>query len=151
MEVLTAVGAKMPPAMSFSVDTHLFRELGELLVGRASTGLVELIKNAYDADASQVVVYGERLDSTKRGFILVSDDGVGMSLEQFEQGFMRVASRQKRSRGRRTRRYKRHFTGEKGVGRLAAHKLARRLDVDSVAWRTKQAVVASIDWDRGET
>ena len=28
----------------FTVDTHLFRELGELLVGRDSTALVELIK-----------------------------------------------------------------------------------------------------------
>lgn len=45
----------------FTVDTHLFRELGELLVGRDSTALVELIKNAYDADATQVIVYGERL------------------------------------------------------------------------------------------
>ena len=35
----------------FTVDTNLFRELGELLVGRSSTALVELIKNAYDADA----------------------------------------------------------------------------------------------------
>ena len=36
---------------TFAVDTHLFRELGELLVGRDSTALIELIKNAYDADA----------------------------------------------------------------------------------------------------
>ena len=37
----------------FTVDTHLFRELGELLVGRDSTALIELIKNAYDADATE--------------------------------------------------------------------------------------------------
>ena len=30
----------------FTVDTRLFRELGELLVGRDSTALVELVKNA---------------------------------------------------------------------------------------------------------
>ena len=41
-------------AARFTVDTHLFRELGELLVGRDSTALVELIKNAYDADAEEV-------------------------------------------------------------------------------------------------
>jgi hypothetical protein len=38
----------------FTVDTHVFRELGELLVGRDSTALIELIKNAYDADALEV-------------------------------------------------------------------------------------------------
>ena len=41
----------------FTVDTQLFRELGELLVGRESTALVELIKNSYDADSSAVAVY----------------------------------------------------------------------------------------------
>ena len=45
----------------FTVDTHVFRELGELLVGRDSTALIELIKNAYDADATLVVVHGDHL------------------------------------------------------------------------------------------
>ena len=49
--------------VNFTVDTHLFRELGELLVGRDSTALIELIKNAYDADATEIIVHGERLDS----------------------------------------------------------------------------------------
>jgi len=30
----------------FTVDTQLFRELGELLVGRESTALVELLEDA---------------------------------------------------------------------------------------------------------
>ncbi len=44
------------PNLRFSVDTHIFRELGELLVGRDSTALLELIKNSYDADATRIVV-----------------------------------------------------------------------------------------------
>ena len=48
---------------SFSVDTHHFRELGELLVGRDSTALIELIKNAFDADATETLVYAEGLGS----------------------------------------------------------------------------------------
>jgi len=51
----------------FSVDTHLFRELGDLLVGRDSTALFELIKNAYDADSSIVTVTGSHLRDKKRG------------------------------------------------------------------------------------
>ena len=38
----------------FTVDTHLFVELGELLVRKDSTALVELVKNSYDADATKV-------------------------------------------------------------------------------------------------
>ena len=91
------------------------RELGELLVGRDSTALVELIKNAYDADASSVLVHGEQLDDPERGRIVVQDDGVGMSERQFIVGFLRIAGRTKELGQRRSLRYKRRFTGEKGV------------------------------------
>ncbi len=73
-------------APRFTVDTHLFSELGALLVGRDSTALNELVKNAYDADASTVVVHGERLRSDN-GSIVVIDDGTGMNLDTFTRGF----------------------------------------------------------------
>lgn len=71
----------------FTVDTHLFRELGEFLVGRDSTALVELVKNAFDADATRVTVHGEHLDDPVRGRIIITDDGVGMTPVTFERGF----------------------------------------------------------------
>ena len=116
----------------FTVDTHLFRELGELLVGRDSTALIELIKNAYDADATEVIVHGENLDDPERGQILVMDNGTGMTRNQFIAGFLRIASRLKDRGPRRSQVFGRRYTGVKGVGRLAAHKLARRLEVRSV-------------------
>src|SRR5258706_8960939 len=95
----------------FTVDTHLFRELGQLLVGRDSTALVELIKNAYDADATRVVVHGERLDDARTGRIVITDDGVGMGPQEFTDGFLRIASRIKDQGNRTSLRYKRRFTG----------------------------------------
>ena len=87
---------------TFTVDTHLFRELGELLVGRNSTALVELIKNSYDADATEVVVYGEGLSSPTRGFIPIRDNGTGMNRKEFENGFLRIAARTKAENNRRS-------------------------------------------------
>ena len=63
----------------FSVDTKLFRELGALLVGRELTALIELIKNAYDADATEVTILGENLANADTGRIIVADNGIGMS------------------------------------------------------------------------
>ena len=139
----------------FTVDTHLFRELGELLVGRDSTALIELIKNAYDADATEVTVYGERLDTPDDGHILVTDNGVGMNAETFEKGFLRVASRLKEQGERRSALFQRRYTGAKGIGRLAAHKLARKLEIDSVPQFPgsdgfREALNATIDWDNIE-
>lgn len=146
---------------TFSVDTKLFSELGELLVGRDSTALVELIKNAYDADASKVEIVGRNLDNPGKGEIVIADDGVGMEAYDFEQGFLRIAGRTKTAADRRSPWFKRRYTGEKGVGRLAAHKLAKVLRVVSRKWNGQKrneisgfpassGVKATIDWDQVE-
>src|SRR5580692_2566263 len=104
---------------TFTVDTHLFRELGELLVGRDSTALVELIKNAYDADASKVEIIGRSLADPAKGEIVIADNGIGMDADDFERGFLRIAGRTKVDGERRSPWFKRRYTGEKGIGRLA--------------------------------
>ncbi len=136
----------------FTVDTHLFRELGELLVGRDSTALIELIKNSYDADATEVIVHGENLDDQQRGRIVILDNGTGMTRERFLSGFLRIASRLKDDGSRRSTVFGRRYTGVKGVGRLAAHKLARRLEVSSVHREgpdedAAEELSAVLDWD----
>lgn len=120
-----------PRQLAFSVDTHLLRELGALLVGRDSTALLELVKNSYDADATAVTVHAEDL-ANGDGRIVVSDNGLGMTMSRFETAFLRIAGRSKESGTRRSPRYGRRFTGAKGIGRLAAHKLSSTLEVTSV-------------------
>lgn len=141
--------------LRFTVDTHIFRELGELLVGRDSTALAELIKNSYDADATDVRVTGTKLNSPTDGSITILDNGHGMTVDAFKKGFLRVAGRQKELGDRRSPFLKRRYTGEKGIGRLAAHKLARRLEVLSVPdaglfSKSAKAFRAIIDWDEIE-
>jgi hypothetical protein len=140
------------PNEKFDVDTHLFRELGELLVGRNSTALVELIKNAYDADATKMVIDGRDLDDPKRGRITISDDGIGMNPDQFHRGFLTIASRLKDTSHRKSAKFQRRYTGAKGIGRLAAHKLARFIEIESCPDPTyvspsDELLRASIDWD----
>jgi hypothetical protein len=142
----------------FTVDTKLFRELGEYLVGRESTALIELIKNAYDADATTVEIFGENLEHAEKGIIVVRDNGIGMTVEEFTAGFLRIAGRSKTTSNRRSPWFRRRYTGEKGIGRLAAHKLARVLRVESWRWDGDErddvdgfgaatGVKARIDWD----
>jgi len=134
----------------------LLRELGELLVGRESTALLELVKNAYDADASQVTVEAADLGRSQ-AVLRVVDNGHGMSRQRFEAAFLRIASRAKEADDRRSPVYRRRYTGQKGIGRLAAHKLAAWLSVTSVP-RSPEArqsedpessvgVRAVLDWD----
>src|SRR4051812_7526800 len=137
-------------AVKFTVDTHLFRELGLLLVGRDSTALIELIKNAYDADADSVRVSAQGLASGA-GEIVILDNGSGMSFETFRDVFLRIAGRSKEAGGRRSTRYPRRFPGAKGIGRLSAHKLAHELNIRSTPahppGRQMSGVQATIRWD----
>lgn len=139
----------------FFVDTHLFRELGTHLVGRDSTALVELVKNAFDADATEVTVDGSGLDQPG-GRISITDNGNGMTPEVFTSGFLTIASRSKDTDERRSPRLRRRFTGAKGIGRLAAHKLSSVVAVTSTprpdVFKTGRlhGVDAIIDWDEIE-
>lgn len=74
----------------------------------------------------------------------------------FRDGFLRIASRAKGSTSRRSERFKRRYTGSKGIGRLAAHKLACQLTVKStpdlkIYGQSEQGVDAKIDWDEIES
>ena len=53
--------------LSFSVETRVLRELGERLVKQPEVAIVELIKNAYDADASRVRGRVQSGDANCRG------------------------------------------------------------------------------------
>lgn len=135
----------------FEVDTHLLRELGDLLVGRDSTAILELVKNGYDADATVVVIDAQNLADPATAILTVSDDGNGMTVDRFQSAFLRIAGRDKEGTDRRSARFRRSFTGQKGIGRLASQKLATRIRISSqprpeLTKPGDQAVAAEIDW-----
>lgn len=126
--------------LTFTVDSRLLRELGERLVGRPHIALAELVKNSYDADASQVVVnfLPDRIE--------VLDDGHGMSPKDFEDKWLRIGSTHK-EREAYSPRLHRPLTGSKGVGRLAVQLLANRLEIRSIAEGLKSIELAAyVDW-----
>ncbi|MCQ3810826.1 MAG: ATP-binding protein [Acidimicrobiia bacterium] len=105
--------------------------------------LVELVKNAYDADASRCTLRHEP------GSILVSDNGHGMTLHQFRTAWMRVGTSSKESTAT-SRRFGREITGEKGIGRFAVRFLGPSLDLESIAYDEKRGehtrLRAQFDW-----
>ena len=132
--------------LAFDVDAALLIELGERLVARRSVALAELIKNAYDADATAVAVRFEDV-TTPGGSIVVSDNGSGMSLEAMRRGWMRIATNNATDHAWSAR-FRRPRTGAKGVGRFACGRLASRLSLQSVSIAPDGAerVSATFDW-----
>lgn len=93
--------------------------------------VVELVRNSYDADATKVTV--DLINVTKKkGMIVISDDGHGMTLEILHSAWMEPARENKVTddgQRPRTKRFKRMPMGEKGVGRFSVDKLGLRLEV----------------------
>ncbi|ULT40706.1 ATP-binding protein [Niabella defluvii] len=54
----------------FSIDAGLINRLGKELVGRHETAVSELVKNAYDADATEVNLIFENAWQKEEHFVL---------------------------------------------------------------------------------
>jgi len=81
--------SETPPGqkIGFHCRYPCVRELGELLVGRDSTALLELIKNAYDADATRIVVNCFRpWKAPERGRIVIEDNAAEWMKARFVDG-----------------------------------------------------------------
>ncbi|MER9751134.1 ATP-binding protein [Mesorhizobium sp. M0140] len=105
----------------------ILSRLGEELVPDADQGVIELVKNAYDADATRCCVELIRTGDPG-GDISVADDGVGMNEADLKQGFL-IVGRSRKDAASLTRCFERVPVGDKGLGRLSALRLGHRVTV----------------------
>lgn len=124
--------------IKFSVDASLLQELGERLIGQPHIALAEMVKNSYDADAT-VCTLTFASDS-----IEIVDNGHGMAFDDFKRFWMRVGTTHKVDE-RRSRKYKRPFTGSKGLGRLAAQFLADEMTIETRPVDAR-GIEANLNW-----
>ncbi|MFN4202418.1 MAG: ATP-binding protein [Tabrizicola sp.] len=132
---------------SFRSRARLLQHLGDQLIGTPRLAVFELVKNAYDADASfvKVTIGGVGSDDP---YIVVSDDGVGMSPDVVENIWLVIAHDHKEKELKaRTRTAKGRLPlGSKGLGRLSVHKLGNRVTMVTRAKGCPEVVV-KIDWN----
>ncbi|UPG94483.1 sensor histidine kinase [Luteibacter aegosomatissinici] len=140
----------MSNSRSFRVDARVLLSLGRESIKDHSTALVELIKNAYDADAQRVdiEIVGDDVVDPQKGLIRIADNGHGMSSADVDQKWLRVGYSEKRIRTMSKR--GRRETGEKGIGRLSADRLGAILDLRSQQ-SPRGAVGIRVNWNDFET
>lgn len=115
--------------------------LGEELIPNPDQGIIEIVKNAYDADAETCKI---ELSKTEYlgGAIHIRDDGYGMDLEDIRSGWL-VLGKSLKSEARNVRTPKgRLRVGDKGLGRLAALRLGER-----VILKTRPKSEAGVEYD----
>jgi len=133
----------------FSVDAGIINRLGKELVGRHETAVSELVKNSYDADATEVNLIFENAWSSG-GILIIEDNGHGMDKEQLVKGFMRLSSSDK-IHNPISNKYKRQRAGKKGIGRFATQRLGDKLTIITQTENSQEALKVVINWDEFRT
>ena len=123
---------------------RIVRTLGSELISNEQIAIVELVKNAYDADATQVIVRFVGPLVEHAGEVEVWDDGHGMSAGTVDAVWSEIATPY-RLEAIKSESGKRRVLGEKGIGRLAASRLG---DVTNVITKrpSGEEVSLVIDW-----
>lgn len=119
--------------MNLTASARLIMQLGEQLIEDELVALLELIKNAYDADANNVdVVINTDIDTPYgKGRIEIKDDGNGMIPSVVEKSFLRLSTNYKEVE-KSSIYYHRRVLGKKGIGRLSFQRLGNYITVETV-------------------
>lgn len=151
---------------AFEIHPSVIFKLGEELITDNYQALSELVKNSYDADASDVEViidsenYYKIIDGSiakchkneenaLRGMIKIQDNGCGMSESDIINGWLTISASKKRdmkNNGLRTARGRTPL-GDKGLGRLGTQRLGPILEMSTKA-ESEEALSVLIDWRR---
>ncbi len=136
----------------FTPKARLIKILGEHLIKDATVGLLELVKNSYDADSTNCEIRMVSLNKPEAR-VIICDNGTGMDLETFLKKWMNPATGHKEEQKQRKERTNlgRLPLGEKGVGRFAAQQIGNRLILVSKTITSNQEIVVEVDWKRFES
>ncbi len=132
----------MKDNLQFRVSAELKNILGRDLITSPDIAILELVKNSYDAHATKVEI------TFDKDYLCIADNGKGMTKDDLINKWLFVAYSAK-SDGTEDKSYrskfKRHYAGAKGIGRMSCDRLARNLILTTRSEESKTEVL-HVDW-----
>lgn len=92
--------------------SHIINLLGDELIGSDSLAIFELVKNAYDADATKVTITFNDLDSPYRN-IVIEDNGCGMSSSIIQNVWLTIGTDYKKKQAKVSKNITEHLLATK--------------------------------------
>ena len=133
----------MKDNLQFRVSAELKNILGRDLITSPDIAILELVKNSYDAHASKVEI------TFDDDYLAIADNGKGMSKDDLINKWLFVAYSAK-SDGTEDKSYrskfKRHYAGAKGIGRMSCDRLARNLTLTTRSATGNKTEILHVDW-----
>jgi hypothetical protein len=116
--------------LRFQVDSRLATLLSQEY-SSSERALKELVDNAWDADAEQVIIVLPKPLSGDP--IVIQDDGTGMTEEELRRHYLSIATDRRSRRGERTAGKNRLVKGRKGIGKFAGLMAAAAMTLETRA------------------
>lgn len=139
--------------LAFKVSSGLKNLIGRDLISDKYIAIFELVKNSYDANASNVKI-SYLVSEQGIGKIIISDNGGGMTYEDIIQKWLFVAYSEKKPQNRSKSAYreeiKREVAGAKGVGRFSCDRLGASLQLVTKTKDDILAHVVNVNWNKFE-
>ena len=137
--------------LSYTIEDSTIAEvLGVQNFSNDESAVLELIKNAYDAEANNLLI------KINKDELIIFDDGVGMNFVDIEKHWMHVGKSDKEYCITDSNQKFRVLAGSKGVGRFALSRLGAKATIishkannDAVRWTTdwNESYIENIDVD----
>lgn len=144
-------------ATHFEISASVISQLGDELISDEVTALMELVKNAYDADTKVIKIIlstKNKLDEEHyfkgdKGFVTITDFGRGMDNDAINKNWLVISRSQKR--GMKESNSKtldgRIPLGDKGLGRLSTQKIARNIELKTKIAGEEISRHVAFSWD----
>lgn len=125
-------------------DPRTINHLGVRMYSTLPPAVAEIVANAYDADAANVIVQLKE-DRGKPVSITIVDDGIGLDKHDINSKFLVIGRNRREDRGGVTSpKFKRAPIGKKGLGKLALFGLASTITISSKHNGVRNTFV--LDW-----
>ena len=131
--------------LQFNVSARTAKLIGLENFANAEGAIIELVKNAYDADSETCVVIFDIKNTRRDSAIYIVDTGIGMNDEIIVKHWMTIGTDDK-LKNLKTSEKGRVKSGAKGIGRFALNKLGRQSSMITFPKTGGNGFFWSIDW-----
>lgn len=148
----------MAQQLNFKTNVLLKSIIGKDLINDDNIAVLELVKNAFDANSPIVNVIFNNIksndDSQNKTYgknsskIIIQDFGKGMNNEDIENKWLNIAYSEKKNKKEENNRI---LAGNKGVGRFSCDRLGQFLDIYTKTKYDKSYYHLKINWNDFET